>query len=156
MQGNHQRSLRMDCMRSHDRDRLYSQSSTLSGTVTHICVSEPVSFLALITHCWRFGASNFLNQRRYNSMVISWGNITKQGAKAMHSIWICAEISTFPSHMAWINNLNWHEGLVNIYSTLMVILPMPCWGCRVKPHGMAVPSDAFTHIIPFLFIFSIW
>ena len=42
------------------------------------------------------------------------------------------------------------------YSTLMVILPMPCWGCRVKPHGMNVPSDAFTHIIPFLFIFSIW
>ena len=36
------------------------------------------------------------------------------------------------------------------YSTLMVNLPMPCWGCRVKPHGMAVPSDAFTHIITFL------
>ena len=56
----------------------------------------------------------------------------------------------------------WHSHLalamfnVYIYSTLMVILPMPCWGCRVKPHGMAVPSDAFTHIIPFLFIFSIW
>ena len=46
--------------------------------------------------------------------------------------------------------------VVVIYNTLMVILPMPCWGCRVKPHGMAVPSDAFTHIIPFLFIFSIW
>ena len=30
---------------------------------------------------------------------------------------------------------------VDYYSTLMVILPMPCWGCRVKPHGMAVPSD---------------
>ena len=43
--------------------------------------------------------------------------------------------------------------IVTNYSTLMVILPMPCWGCLVKPHGMAVPSDAFTHIIPFLFIF---
>ena len=50
--------------------------------------------------------------------------------------------------------LDWHW--VIYYSTLMVILPMPYWGCRVKPHGMAVPSDAFTHIIPFLFIFSIW
>ena len=48
----------------------------------------------------------------------------------------------------WVN--------VDHYSTLMVILPMPCWGCRVKPRGMAVPYDAFTHIIPFLFIFSIW
>ena len=45
---------------------------------------------------------------------------------------------------------------VTLYSTLMMILPMPCWGCRVKPQGMAVTSDAFTHIIPFLFIFSIW
>ena len=42
------------------------------------------------------------------------------------------------------------KSYVDVYSTLMVILPMPCWGCRVKPHGMAVPSDAFTHIIPFL------
>ena len=43
----------------------------------------------------------------------------------------------------------WPTVYVPHYSTLMVILPMPCWGCRVKPHGMAVPSDAFTHIIPF-------
>ena len=35
------------------------------------------------------------------------------------------------------------------YSTLMVILLMPCWGCRVVSHGMAIPSDAFTHRILF-------
>ena len=59
----------------------------------------------------------------------------------------------------WISVLwvKWKEfsSIGTHYSTLMVILPMPCWGCRVKPHGMAVPSDAFTHGIPFLFIFSI-
>ena len=53
-------------------------------------------------------------------------------------------------------SVNHFRSFVYYYSTLMVILPMPCWGCRVKPHGMAVTSDAFTHIIPFLFIFSIW
>ena len=36
------------------------------------------------------------------------------------------------------------------YSTLMVILSMPCYGCRVVSHGMAILSDAFTHRIPFL------
>ena len=46
--------------------------------------------------------------------------------------------------------------LKHYYSTLMVILPMPCWGCRVVSHGMAVPSDAFTHRVPFLFAFSLW
>ena len=64
-----------------------------------------------------------------------------------------AQITTMPS-LGSVKQYS--QSCVANYSTLMVILPMPCWGCRVKPHGMAVPSDAFTHIISFLFKFSIW
>ena len=46
-----------------------------------------------------------------------------------------------------VTHLSLTTGVVAFYSMLVVFLPMPCWGCRVKPHG--TPSLATVHFSNF-------
>ena len=41
------------------------------------------------------------------------------------------------------------------YCTLVVSLPIPCWGCRVVSNDMAIPFDAYAHEISFCSHFSL-
>ena len=117
---------------------------TRTGGVLHVIFQQLYPFIK--SDVWPKKYFKYQLSAIYNINVIL---ISK-----CYQIHICRSVNLWTGLLhVFAQNGQW---CVTYYSTLMVILPMPCWGCRVKPHGMAVPSDAFTHIIPFLFKFSIW
>ena len=87
--------------------------------------------------------------------VHQWIPLTKgqQYGKCSHAIKPSSTSLLFRMFTFTTKTQNIWDVLVLHYNTLMVILPMACWGCRVVSHSMAVPSDALN---PFsIHIFSL-